>query len=92
MPRKRPKYSTELKAKVALEALREESTMAELAARYDIHPRLPSTRRGGRGRSSAGAGCREHSTEPARSQKAARRRSRAAAASGWLGARRTTAS
>ena len=40
MPRKRRKYLPELKAKVALEALREESTMAELAARYDVHPNL----------------------------------------------------
>ena len=40
MPRKRRSYPPELKAKVALEALREESTMAELAARYDVHPNL----------------------------------------------------
>jgi len=40
MPRKRRKYPPELKAKVALEALREESTMTELAARYDVHPNL----------------------------------------------------
>ena len=33
MPRKRRSYPAELKAKVALEALREEATMAELAAR-----------------------------------------------------------
>ena len=52
MPRKRRSYPAELKAKVALEALREEATMAELAARYDVHPnllkwpraRLPRTR------------------------------------------------
>ena len=40
MPRKRRSYPAELKAKVALEALREEATMAELAARYDVHPNL----------------------------------------------------
>lgn len=40
MPRKRRKYPAELKAKVALEALREEATMTELAARYDVHPNL----------------------------------------------------
>ena len=40
MPQKRRSYPTELKAKVALEALREEATMAELAARYDVHPNL----------------------------------------------------
>ncbi len=40
MPRKRRKYPPELKAKVALEALREEATLTELAARYDVHPNL----------------------------------------------------
>ena len=41
MPRKRRSYPAELKTKVALEALREErATMAELAARYDVHPNL----------------------------------------------------
>ena len=40
MPRRRRSYPAELKAKVALEALREEATMAELAARYDVHPNL----------------------------------------------------
>ncbi len=40
MPRKRRSYPAELKAKIALEALREEATMAELAARYDVHPNL----------------------------------------------------
>ena len=40
MPRKRRSYPAELKAKVALEALREEATMAELAARYDVHPEV----------------------------------------------------
>ena len=40
MPRKRRSYPAELKAKVALEALCEEATMAELAARYGVHPNL----------------------------------------------------
>ncbi len=40
MPRKRRSYPAELKTKVALEALREEATMAELAARCDVHPNL----------------------------------------------------
>ena len=43
MPRKRRSYPADLKAKVALEALREEATMAELAARYDVHPNLIAT-------------------------------------------------
>ncbi len=39
MPRKRRSSPAELKATVAWEALREEATMAELAARYDVHPK-----------------------------------------------------
>ena len=37
---KRRKYPAELKAKVALEALRGEHTLAELSARYNVHPNL----------------------------------------------------
>ena len=40
MPRKSRSYPAELKAKIALEALCEEATMAELAARYGVHPNL----------------------------------------------------
>ncbi len=40
MAPKRRTYPPELKAKVALEALREEATLAELASRYDVHPNL----------------------------------------------------
>ena len=38
--RKRKRYSAEFKAKVALEAIREELTTAELAKKYDIHPTM----------------------------------------------------
>jgi len=31
-------HSKEFKSKVALEALREQSTLAEIAGKYDIHP------------------------------------------------------
>lgn len=36
--RKRRNHSSAFKAKVALAALREESTLAELSERYDLHP------------------------------------------------------
>ncbi|GHE77162.1 hypothetical protein GCM10019059_40400 [Camelimonas fluminis] len=36
----RKRYSAEFKAKVALEAIREELTTAELAKKYDIHPTM----------------------------------------------------
>lgn len=35
---KRNRYSAEFKAKVAREALKEESTIAEIATRFNIHP------------------------------------------------------
>jgi transposase len=38
MARKRETRSSEFKAKVALEALREESTLQELAVKYQVHP------------------------------------------------------
>jgi transposase len=35
---KRNRYSAEFKARVAREALKEESTIAEIAGRFNIHP------------------------------------------------------
>ena len=38
MSKERRKFSAEFKAKVALEALSGESTLAELASKYSVHP------------------------------------------------------
>lgn len=40
MSKKRKQYSAQLKAKVALEALRGEKTIAEIAAQFEIHPTM----------------------------------------------------
>ncbi len=39
---KRKRYTAEFKAKVALEAIREELTTAELAKKYSVHPTMIS--------------------------------------------------
>ncbi|WP_156950824.1 transposase [Terasakiella pusilla] len=40
---KRGNHSADFKAKVALEALREELTLPELSKKYDVHPNQIST-------------------------------------------------
>ena len=37
MPRKRRRFSPEYKAKVALDAVKEHSTLAQLASKYGVH-------------------------------------------------------
>ena len=43
MSKKRRQYSSEFKAKVALAALSGEETVAQIAARYQIHPTMVTT-------------------------------------------------
>jgi transposase-like protein len=38
----RRKFTAEFKAKVAIEALQERSTLSELSKRYDVHPNMIS--------------------------------------------------
>ena len=38
MPRQRRRFSTEFKAKVAIEAIKGQRTVAELAGAYEVHP------------------------------------------------------
>lgn len=40
---KRKRYSAEFKAKVALEAIKGEQTIAELGSRYNLHPNMIAT-------------------------------------------------
>lgn len=39
----RKRYSADFKAKVALEAIREELTLSELSKKYDVHPNMVGT-------------------------------------------------
>ena len=43
MRRKRKQYSPESKAKVSLSAIKNEETVAQLAARYEVHPTVIHT-------------------------------------------------
>ena len=40
MIKKRKQYNPEFKAKVALAAIRNEASVAELAAKYEVHPTM----------------------------------------------------
>ena len=38
---KRRKFTPEQKAKIVIEVLREERTLSEIAAEYEVHPNMP---------------------------------------------------
>ena len=40
--KKRRRHSAEIKTKAVLEAIKEDSTIAEVASKYDVHPKLLS--------------------------------------------------
>lgn len=40
--RNRKRYSSEFKAKVVLAALKEDATLSEIAARFEVHPNMVS--------------------------------------------------
>lgn len=40
MSKKRRRYSTQFKFKVALEAVKEQKTISELASQYEVHPTM----------------------------------------------------
>ena len=42
MKQTRKQHSAEFKAKVALESLKEQMTLSEIASKYEIHPRMVS--------------------------------------------------
>ncbi|MGQ9870984.1 hypothetical protein [Leptodesmis sp.] len=46
MSNKRKQYSPQFKAKVALEAIRGEKTVAELAGQYEVHPTMINNLKG----------------------------------------------
>ena len=43
MGRKRKNYSSRFKTKVALEAVKDQLTISEIASKYEVHPNMVST-------------------------------------------------